>query len=442
MTSTPDSLRGAPFTALLSRLGLADPREARAALWSFSYFFSVLCAYYIIRPLRDEMGVAVGKDRLEALFTIVFVVMLAAVPLFGWVVATFAKRRVVPIVYAFFILNLAGFWVLFSAAPKGATAASAFFVWVSVFNLFVVSLFWSFNADVYTTEQAKRLYGFIAAGGSAGALAGPLLTQSLVKIIGPTNMLLVSVLWLGIALVCAAGLARAAAAFPARAANGAGEKPTGDGLLAGALHVLRSPYLRNIALWVLVANVVSTFFYFEQAGIVGKAIAEPADRVQLFARMDLTVSLLTIAAQLFTTSRLIQYLGLGASAASVAIVAVAGLAALAISPTLWVIVAVIVAERAIHFALSNPSMRVLYTVVAPEDKFKAQNFVDTVVYRGGDMVAGWLVKGLGSGLGFSVSQIALLAIPFAGLWAGLSFVLGHEQAALEKANAEKAKPGT
>lgn len=421
-------------TRLLGKAGLADPAERSAVAWSFGYFFCVLCSYYIIRPLRDEMGVTVGKDNLTHLFTIVFFVMLAAVPVFGWVVARFEKRRIVPVVYAFFIANLALFWIAFSSAERGGVIAGAFFVWVSVFNLFVVSLFWSFMADVYSTGQAKRLYGYIAAGGSAGAIAGPLLTQGLVHKVGATNMLWLSAGSLALALVCVAGLSRAALAMPERALSKKAGRAPDHGLIAGATHVLSSPFLSKIALWVLIANLVSTYFYFEQATIVEAAVPSRTDRVQLFARMDLIVSLLAVLSQVLLTQSAIRRIGIGASAASVALLALAGLVALAISPTLAVIVTVIVAERAIGFGLANPAARVLYTVVAPEDKYKAQNFIDTVVYRGGDAASGWLLNGLTKGFGLSALSVTLFVLPFAALWAGLSFVLGREQEARERSS--------
>lgn len=414
------------LAAMLHRFVHIEPAEFRAVLWSFAYFFSVLCAYYIIRPLRDEMGVTITKSggSLEWLFVLVFIVMLAAVPVFGWVVANFARRRVAPVVYSFFIVNLGLFWLLLQGTPGGLTA-SAFFVWVSVFNLFVVSLFWSVMADLWSSGEAKRLYGFIAAGGSAGATAGPLITQSLVHSVGTANLLLISGGFLGLAMVCIWSLRGTRGA----AEQAAAEAPSGRGIIDGMVRVATDPYLLKIALWVLIANLISTFFYFEQARIVGAVLPERADRVQLFARMDLTVSVLTITAQLLITGSVLKRLGVGWSIAALPLSAVLGLAAIAISPTLWVIVGVIVIERALGFAIANPGARVLYTVVEPEDKYKAQNFIDTVVFRGGDAASGWVFSGLGKVLGLATSSVALVTIPFAAAWLVLSLVLGREQEA-------------
>lgn len=409
--------------SLLRRLAPIEPGEVRAVVWSFGYFFAVLASYYVIRPLRDEMGVVVGPDGLKYLFSAVFLVMLAAVPLFGWVVASFPRRRVAPVVYAFFIANLAVFWLLLSRGAPGFWLAAAFFVWVSVYNLFVVSLFWSVMADIWTSEHAKRLYGFIAAGGSAGAFTGPLLTQSLVHVVGPANLLLFSALLLGLAMAAIAALRHAIGRVEVEPPAGAGHARS---LLDGARLVLTSPYLGGIATWILLANLISTFFYVEQARIVGSSVAERADRVQLFARMDLAVSVLTIASQLLLTGNVMRRIGVGLSAAALPASAVVGLVALALWPTLAVLVVVIVVERAIHFALSNPAMRVLYTVVEPEAKYTAQNFVDTAVFRGGDAASVWVFHALNL-LGLSPAAVVAVTLPFAVAWCAMSLALGRMQ---------------
>jgi len=423
--STPSTLSRSPIARLLAPIVRVERNEIAALVWSFAFFFFVLCAYYIIRPLRDEMGVSLGPARLQWLFSAVFVVMLAAVPLFGWVVSSFARRRIVPIVYGFLIANLLGFWGLFAAAVESTLVAGTFFVWVSVFNLFVVSLFWSLMADLYRSEQAKRLYGFIAAGGSAGALTGPLLTQSLVGVIGATNLLLVSALLLLAATQAALALRRL---FGGVAGRQSEERPLGKGLLAGAISVWRSPYLFRIALWILLANLISTLFYLEQARIVGETLADRTQRVQLFARIDLAVSLATILAQMFLTPRVLVRFGLAAAIAVLPSFAALGLVALALSPTLAVIVSILAIERALAFAISNPALKVLYTVLAPEEKYKAQNFNDTVVFRGGDAASGWIFNSLAKSLGLSLATVAALSLPLALVWLFLSLLLGRQHA--------------
>ncbi|HJZ32122.1 MAG TPA: MFS transporter [Hyphomicrobiaceae bacterium] len=426
MTASPQPA-GSLIARALARVVDVRRDEIAGLLCAFLFFFSVLCAYYVIRPLRDEMGVTLGAEHLQWLFSAVFLVMLAAVPLFGWVVSSFARRRIVPIVYGFFIANLIGFWLLFASGTHAAVVAGTFFVWVSVFNLFVVSLFWSLMSDLYRTEQAARLYGFIAAGGSAGALAGPILTQSLVGSIGASNLLLLSALLLAAAIKAAVVLRRLFADVGQRQGE---ERPLGKGLLAGAIAVWRSPHLFRIALWILIANLVSTLFYLEQARIVGETLTDRTLRVQLFARLDLAVSFATILAQVFLTAQVIGRLGIATAIAALPSFAVLGLVSLALAPTLVVIVSVLATERALAFAVTNPAVKVLYTVLAPEEKYKAQNFNDTVVFRGGDAASGWIFNSLAKTLGLGLGSIALLTLPLALYWLALSLVLGRQHSTL------------
>jgi AAA family ATP:ADP antiporter len=409
--------------AVLRRLAHIERRELPALGWSFVFFFSVLAAYYVIRPVREEMAVTVGREWLQALFVIVLLVMVAAVPLFGWVVSRFQKRRIVPVVYAFFIACLGAFWLLLTVHGGGVLTAGAFFVWVSVFNLFAVSLFWSVMADTYTSEQAKRLYGLIAAGGSAGAISGPLLTQSVVHTFGAANLLLVSAAFLTAAILAVRAMRDAISG----AAVQEEERLAGGGLLAGARRVWQSPYLFRIALWVLIANLIGTYFYFEQTRIVGEAYSNPADRVQLFARMDLAVNTLTVLGQLLVTGAFLSRLGVGLTAAILPAAAMAGLAALAASPSVGVIAAVMIVERAVGFAFANPALRTLYTVVPAEDKYKAQNFVDTVVFRAGDAASGWLFGPVAKAAGIGLSAVVVLTLPLAAIWLALSIALGRRQ---------------
>lgn len=415
--------RFADPATLLRRIVHVEAHEVKAVLLSFAYFFLVLAAYYIIRPVRDEMGVAVGRDHLQTLFVAVFFVMLAAVPVYGWVTSHFSKRLVVPIVYGFFILNLLAFWVLLSGDGRTPTIASVFFIWASVFNLFIVSLFWIVMSDLYASDEAKRLYGFIAAGGSAGALAGPIITQSFVRIIGPDNLLLVSALLLALALAVAVMLRRI---VPERSDGAAARRPVGKDILAGAVRVWKSPYLFRIALWILLGNLVSTFFYLEQSRIVGETLTDRTARVELLARLDLAVSVMTILLQVFVTGRLLERFGVGITAATLPAWCAVGLLALAISPTLFVIVSIMAVERAVAFAFASPAVKVLYTVVDPEEKYKAQNFIDTVVYRGGDAASGWVFNTLGKTLGLAGGVVALTAVPAAVAWLYLSFSLGRQ----------------
>ena len=266
--------------------------ETAALLHAFVLFFAVLTAYYIIRPVRDEMAVMLGRDALEHLFFYVFLVMVALVPVFGALVRDVPRYRVLPMVYLFFVGTSIAFWLVLTRYGQTRAVAQAFFIWASVFNLFVISLFWSLMAELWRSTQAKRLYGFIAAGGSCGALLGPYLAQALVKQTGADALLLLSAGFLTFALVLAIRLRglRGKGGLEAEAHTPAAD----SGLLAGAMLVWRSPYLMRIALWVLFANLILTYFYLEQARIVGAAIADREERVALLSRIDLAVSIVTI----------------------------------------------------------------------------------------------------------------------------------------------------
>jgi len=413
--------------------------EWRPLLWSFSYFFALLCGYYIVRPMRDEMGIAGGVKHLQWMFSGTFLAMLAAVPFFGWLARSFAPRRFLPYVYYFFIGNLLLFFALFRSQPTHVYVARAFFIWASVFNLFIVSVFWSFMADIFSNAQAKRLFGVIAAGGTAGALAGPALTATLVLPLGPANLLLLSAAFLGWAVWCVHRLVawRQSAAAPdgtvgtatgteSGAAARAADRPLGGSVLAGVRLVFQSPYLLGICLLMLLFTTLATFLYFQQAHIVREHFDDPARRTALFAAMDFSVNLLTLLAQVFLTNRIVMRFGLGWALAAVPLLLVAGFLVLGVLSSLWVVVAVQVLRRAGNYAVMRPGREMLYVVLSKEEKYKAKNVIDTVIYRGGDAVSAWAYAAM-QALGLSAAGIALLAVPLAGAWAWISFRLGKRQ---------------
>lgn len=418
--------------SLVYRLVQVRPDELRALIWSFLYFFSLLCSYYILRPVRDEMGIQGGVENLHWVFTGTFLVMLAAVPLYGWAVARLPRRRLLPVVYLFFIVNLLVFYGLMRAGIAPATTARAFFIWVSVFNLFVVSVFWSFMADIFSNAQARRLFGFIAAGGSAGAVTGPALTAWLAPTLGPTNLLLVSTVFLMATLLCIGQLLKAAGTGTSPTVQGEPvEQGTGGGLWAGLRQVLASRYLLGICLYVLLYTTLSTFLYFEQAHIVEAAFAESGERTRLFAAIDLAVNVLTIAAQLFFTARVVGWLGVSGALVLIPLGVAVGLLALGAFPGLVVLVVVQVLRRAGNYAIAKPAREMLFTVVEREARYKAKSVIDTLVYRGGDAASAWLYTGL-SVLGLGLSAIAFIGVPLALVWAYNGLVLGRQQERLRE----------
>ena len=420
----------------LSRLVDVRADEVRALLWSFAYFFCLLASYYVLRPLRDEMGIAGGVRNLHWLFTATFVVMLAAVPIFGALVARLPRRRFIPLVYHFFVLNIGVFWLLLTLDVSRVDVARVFFVWISVFNLFAVSVFWSFMADLYRSDQGKRLFGFIAAGGSAGALLGPVLTVWLAGPLGPVNLLIVAAVLLEAAVLCASRL-EAAAPQTSPVAGAKSQVPIGGNPLAGFALLVRSPYLAGIALWVLLLSLAGTFLYFQQANIVAAASDDPAVRTRIFASIDLAAGILTLLVQTLATGRIIKRFGVGSALALLPLVFTAGFAILAASPVLMLVVAFQALQRTANFAISNPAREVLFTAVDREEKYKAKYRIDGVTFRGGDALSGWIFNAL-RGAGLELQAIALATVPIAAGWAALAFVLGkaHERRATPNAARE------
>ncbi len=429
----------------LRRMLKIQPGEAKALIWAFAYFFFLLCAYYILRPLRDEMGVAAGVGNLQWLFTATFFVMLAATPAFGAVVQRLPRRRFIPWVYRFFAISLILFWLLLRLDIERVYVARALFVWVSVFNLFVVTVFWGFMSERFGYERGRRLFGFIAAGGTAGALLGPLITAVAVVPLGPAQLLLISALLLEVATRCAGALDRVSLpADPAAAPEPAdqADRALGGGAWGGLTEILRSRYLMLICAHVALLSLTSTFLYFQQAAIVAGAFDSPAERTRVFALIDLSVGLSTLAVQLLLTGRLLSRFGAGVALAALAAVTAAGFALLAVAPVLAVIIGFQAAKRATEFALANPARETLFTVVPREQMYKAKSFIDTTVFRGADAASGWVYTGLRQALQDAAHVAALAAVVAVG-WAVMVIRLGRMQRRLaEPAAGAKAPSST
>ncbi len=423
----------------LRRVVDAEPEERRAVGWSFLYFFCLLSVYYVLRPLRDEMGIAGGVQHLQWVFTGTFVAMLAAVPLFGAIATRFPRRRFLPWIYYFFIANILTFFVLFETGADREIVARAFFIWTSVFNLFVVSVFWSFMADLFSNAQARRLFGFIAAGGSTGAIVGPALTALLAAPLGPVNLLLVSSALLGGAVICIHRLIALAQAAPAKSGATSdsattppdAEQPLGGGVFSGIALVFRSSYLLGISLFIWLFTTLSTFIYFEQAYIVRAAFDDPAQRTALFAAIDLAVNLITILLQALVTGRIMKRLGVTAALTLIPLLVAGGFIGLGLAPVLPVLIGFQVLRRAGDYGITRPAREVLFTVVGRETKYKAKNFIDTVVYRAGDAVSGWVFAGL-KALGVGLTGIAYIAVPVAFAWFAVAWFLGRKQEQLRR----------
>jgi AAA family ATP:ADP antiporter len=425
---------------LLARVIEVRPAEMRALGWSWLYIFSVLFSYYILRPIRDEMGVAGGVENLQWLFTGTLLGMLAINPPFAALVARLPRVKFIAASYRFFLANLLLFALLLHAATaeQNIWLGRLFFIWISVFNLFVVSVFWALMVDVFDSEQGKRLFGFIAAGATLGGIFGSSLTASLAKQVSPTYLLLISALLLEAAVFCVARLAKLSDALQRRPAAQSSEGPIGGSAFSGLSHALSSSYLVNVSGFILLFAITSTFLYFQQAEIAKQSFADRGARTAFFARVDLWVNVLTLGAQLFLTGRVLRWIGVAMTLAVLPLISVFGFGALALAPTITVVVVYQVVRRAGNFAFARPSREVLFTVVPREDKYKAKSFIDTVVYRLGDQVGAWSYAGLGL-LGLGMTGIAIVAVPISLLWLLNGLWLGKRQDVLQAATVSQAR---
>lgn len=407
------------------------PGEAPAVVAGFLFFFCLFASYFMLRPVRETMGIAGGVQNLQWLFTATFVVMLVAIPFYGACCKWLPRRRFVPWVYAFFIANLLGFAFATRAMPDNVWLARVFYVWLSVFNLFVVSVAWSLMADVFRPDQAKRLFALLAAGASAGGLAGPLLGGWLVGRIGLTGLMVLSAALLAATLPGVGFLfgwrRRAGAGAAGRDGASTGQdpaEPVGGGLWAGLVLVARSRYLLGISVFVILLATASTFLYFEQAKLVAAAYPSRAQQTQVFSALDATVQALTIVIQLFFSGRVARRYGVTALLTGVPVLVTLGFLALAVWPTFAVLAGVMIVRRVGEYALLRPGREMLFTVVDPETKYKAKNVIDTAVYRAGDAVSAWVRTAIDAVSGHPAS-VALAGAVLAIAWAWLGWWLGR-----------------
>ena len=417
----------------LSRLFDVRPHEAPAVAAGLAMFFLLFTGYFMLRPVRETMGVAGGVDNLQWLFTGTFLATLAILPAFGWVASKVPRRTIVPWVYGFVVVSLLGFAASLGLRPDDVWAGRAFYIWVSVLNLLMISLAWSVLADVFASAEARRLFALIAGGASAGGLTGPLLSTLLVQPLGHGGLLLVSAGFMTGSAAAAVWLHRWRDRHPHApgeredaAGPAARQRPLGGNPFAGATEVFRSPYLAGIALFVVLLATVTTFLYFEQARLVDALFPDRARQTQVFGLIDTVVQALAIVTQVFLTGRIAQRLGVGVLLVAVPLVMAAGFLWLALAPVFAVFVVVMVARRAGEYAFVRPGREMLYTVVPAEQKYKAKNFIDTAVYRGGDALSGWVKRALDV-LGEQPSLAMVIGAGVALVWAGTGFALGRSQ---------------
>ena len=424
------------MSQLLRRLIVLQPGETPALLASFATLLCMFASYTILRPVRDALGITSGLETIPYLFWGVFAVMLLLQPLYGWLTSRFPRSVFLPWVYGFFALNLLIFWVWFRLQADHTWIARTYFVWVSVFNLFVVAAFWSLMADVFTREQAGRLFGFIWAGASTGGLLGPLIDRKLAVPLGAINLLPLSAGLLLVSLLFMAQVIRwqrrraasgpqAAAAIAAGAAAPRAQGGVGGGVFAAFGQVVRSPYLLGIAAFVLLMTWVSTFLYLEQQAFVAKVFGNADERTRFFAGIDLYVQAASLTIQFLLFGRLFKWLGMRSLLASVPLLMTAGYALFALTPVFTVLVLVYAVRRVADYAITRPCRDSLFTVVSREEKYQAKSLIDTFAYRGGDALSGSLYKGLTAGLGAGPAAIGWLGAVISAVWTVLALALGR-----------------
>ncbi len=419
-----------PFALIARALGIRRD-EFAAVAWSFAYFFCLLAAYYMLRSVREAMAIVGGTRNIPWLFTGTFVVMILATPVFGWVASRFPRKNFLPWIYYFFIANILILFAAFSYVDakdlNKVWIARSFFIWLSVFNLFVVSVFWSFMADIYTKEQCRRLFGVITAGGSAGALLGGIVTSIIVVPIGFKNLLPLSALLLLFAVYCIYRLRRWTSQHEIGAQREAVESdvPLGGSPLAGIHRVFTSPYFRTIAFALLLANFLGGVMYMSMASMVADSFPDTDKQTQVFALLNTLTNAFSLLGQLLVVRFSVQRFGVGTTLSVLPVIAMIGFAALAMNPTFVVLAALQILMRSIGFGLTKPTTDMLYAVVSPEARYKAKNFIDTTVYRGADLVSAWCIR-LMNTVGMGLAGVSMVCVPLAAIWVTLAFWIGRQ----------------
>jgi len=411
-------------TALLQRFTNIRRDEVGPALAAGVLFFCVLTALMVVRPAREALGMQRGIEAIRWLFMGTVLVTLLVNPVFGWLVSRFRRLVFVNATYLFFAFGLVAFYLLLVLAPAsaGQTSGQVFYVWFSVFNLFAVMLFWALMADRFTLEQAKRLFGAIAVGGTLGAIFGPWLASELAKPLGTPALLLVAAGFLVLALGAVAWVAR----LHPEEGHAPADSVIGGSAWEGLRAVVRSPYLLAICGYVLIIAVMSTFLYFTRLQMVAALGTNIDMRTAMFARIDMITQAATLLLQALVTGHLMKRLGVSVTMALLPVTTVLGFIGLAIAGSIVALVAFEATFRAVQRGIMRPSRETLFTVVPRADRYKAKAFIDTFVYRVGD-VAGAQTEGLLKHLGMGLIALGSVAVPLAAVWMALGVWLGYAQ---------------
>lgn len=407
----------------LARLFNAEPAEMPAVIGGFVLFFFVFASYFMLRPVRETFGIVGGVNNLAWLWTGTFVAMLCVVPLYGWVSSRVPRRRLLPVLYTLCAVVLVAFAASLKFNPESVWIARAFYIWVAVMNLFIISIAWSLMSDLFERDRGHRLFGQIAAGASLGGLAGPLLSLNLIDRVGEPGLLLVSAGILLLALASVRFLLGWRDKMGPRTDLPPPERMTGS-IWAGLTLILKSRYLMTISLFILLLVTATTFLYFEQARIVEENFPDRTAQTQVFATIDTVVQSLTILIQIFFTGQLAKRLGVTVLLVAVPVTMMFGFGLLALTATFPILVFVMVVRRVGDYALVAPGREMLFTPLDAEAKYKAKNAIDTAVFRGGDVLSGWIHTGIAA-LGGSPA-VFLAGVIAAGAWAAVGLGIGRQ----------------
>ena len=410
---------------LLSIISNVQEHEVKAVIGSFLFVVLLMSAYYILRPVRDAMASDWTDAEVSWLWTLNFFISTAVVALYGALVARFPLRLLVPATYGIFALTFLFFYVLASISSDRTLVDKSFYVWVSVFSLFHISVFWSFMSELFNKEQAGRLFGIIAAGASVGGLIGPSIPSFFSAYLGTDNLLLLAsaMLVLPIPLIFYLQTLKASDLSNDAIVTAVPTGRIGGNPFAGFTLFLSNPYLLAIGLFILLYTGISSFVYFELKNLL--SALSRSERTAVWAQMDLAVNVLSIGVGLFATGRLVGKFGMPVTIALIPVMICAGLVIVAISPFLGAVIALQVIRRAGNYAVTRPAREVLFTRVDRETRFKAKPVIDIVAYRGGDMLMAWAFTGLTQGLGLGLAAVAAVGAAIAALWAMVGIYLGR-----------------
>jgi len=434
----PDAAARRPYhmKKLLTRIVDVKPNELRALWLGFAFHFLILSGYYITKPIRDSIGASSSMEALPWMFTATLVTMLIANAAFAATVARMSRRKFIPLAYGFFIVVFTLFFIAMRSRPAADQVwiGRGFFVWVSVFNLFNTAVFWAFMTDLFTVEQGKRLYGFIAVGGTLGAILGAYITKHYVRDVGSANLLIVAAAMFAIAGFLVRFFPRGFNAGDRSSAKP--EQPIGGSVWSGITHICRSPYLMGLAATILLYTTTSTWAYFQQSDLTREALKTPNDRTEFLANLEIWVNSITVLIQIFLTGRLLKWFGIAFTLVALPFLSMVGFAAMGIAASLAMLAIFQVGRRAAAYALMRPSRELLFTVLRREDKYKVKSITDTLGYRTGDQLGAWSYGGL-HGLGLDLNAISWIAVPATAGWCVLSIWLARKQRALADAQIER-----